>query len=183
MYSRLKREDTPTFRRTQETDDVESGASARGVLRDHLKQELLVGGCVLRRRDLLRPDQRHVGLWDQGSGPPEKRGADHHSPLDRENLPKHNAQASDGSVRRDVQRADALQWGLQRIPGRVGPRGRARAAIMVSLLTWTGTSRSVSLCVFAIAALTFVSAYLSTETYDEEMTEEVAKEEGIAMRG
>jgi hypothetical protein len=54
---------------------------------------------------------------------------------------------------------------------------------MVSLLTWTGTSRSVSLCVFAIAALTFVSAYLSTETYDEEMTEEVAKEEGIAMRG
>ena len=55
--------------------------------------------------------------------------------------------------------------------------------IMVSLLTWTGTSLSVSFYILAMAALTFVSVYLITETYEDEMAEDVAEEEGVAARG
>jgi metabolite-proton symporter len=55
--------------------------------------------------------------------------------------------------------------------------------IMVSLLDWTGTSLSVSLYVFAMAALTFFSVYLVTETYEDEMAEDVAEEEGAAAKG
>jgi MFS family permease len=46
--------------------------------------------------------------------------------------------------------------------------------IMVSLLQWTGTSLSVSFYILAMAAITFVSVYLITETYDDEMAEDVA---------
>ncbi|HZC19081.1 MAG TPA: MFS transporter, partial [Rubrobacteraceae bacterium] len=55
--------------------------------------------------------------------------------------------------------------------------------IMVSLLAWTGTSLSVSFYILAMAALTFVSVYLITETYEGEMAEDVAEEEGVAARG
>jgi len=55
--------------------------------------------------------------------------------------------------------------------------------IMVSLLEWTGTSISVSFYILAMAALTFVSVYLITETYEDEMTEDVAEEEGVAAGG
>ena len=55
--------------------------------------------------------------------------------------------------------------------------------IMVSLLDWTGTSLSVSLYIFAMAALTFFSVYLVTETYEDEMAEDVAEEEGAATKG
>ena len=47
---------------------------------------------------------------------------------------------------------------------------------MVWLLEKTGTSLSVSFYIFAMAALTFISVYLITETYGEEMTEDVAVE-------
>ncbi len=52
--------------------------------------------------------------------------------------------------------------------------------IMVSLLDWTGTSLSVSLYMFAMAALTFFCVLLVTETYEDEMAEDVAEEEGAA---
>jgi hypothetical protein len=51
---------------------------------------------------------------------------------------------------------------------------------MVSLLDWTGTSVSVSLYMFAMAALTFFCVLLVTETYEDEMAEDVAEEEGAA---
>ena len=54
--------------------------------------------------------------------------------------------------------------------------------IMVWLLDTTGTSFSVSLYMFAMAALTFFSVYLVTETYEGEMAEDVAEEEGAAAR-
>ena len=47
---------------------------------------------------------------------------------------------------------------------------------MVSLLESTGTSLSVSLYVFAMAVVTFVSVYLITETYEDEMTRDQARE-------
>ena len=49
--------------------------------------------------------------------------------------------------------------------------------IMVSLLAWTGTSLSVSLYVFAMAALTFFCVYMITDTYEDEMAEDVAEKE------
>jgi sugar phosphate permease len=52
--------------------------------------------------------------------------------------------------------------------------------IMVSLLDWTGTSLSVSLYMGAMAAVTFFSVYMVTETYEDEMAEDVAEEEGAA---
>lgn len=52
--------------------------------------------------------------------------------------------------------------------------------IMVSLLDWTGTSVSVSLYIFAMAVLTFFCVYLVTETYEDEMAEDVAEEEGTS---
>ena len=52
--------------------------------------------------------------------------------------------------------------------------------IMVSLLDWTGTSLSVSLYMGAMAAVTFFSVYVVTETYEDEMAEDVAEEEGAA---
>jgi metabolite-proton symporter len=54
--------------------------------------------------------------------------------------------------------------------------------IMVWLLDTTGTSFSVSLYMFAMAVLTFFSVYLVTETYEGEMAEDVAEEEGAAAR-
>jgi hypothetical protein len=53
---------------------------------------------------------------------------------------------------------------------------------MASLLTWMGTSLSVAIHVFAMMVVTFVSVYLVTETYEEEMTEDMTQEEGIAAR-
>jgi metabolite-proton symporter len=55
--------------------------------------------------------------------------------------------------------------------------------IMVWLLDTTGTSFSVSLYIFAMAAITFFSVYLVTETYEGEMAEDVAEEEGAPAKG
>jgi MFS family permease len=52
--------------------------------------------------------------------------------------------------------------------------------IMVSLLDWTGTSVSVSLYIFAMAVLSFFCVYMVTETYEDEMAEDVAEEEGTS---
>jgi MFS transporter, MHS family, shikimate and dehydroshikimate transport protein len=56
---------------------------------------------------------------------------------------------------------------------------------MVWLLESTGTSLSVSLYVFAMAVVTFVSVYLITETYEDEMTRDQARatEEEAATTG
>ena len=48
--------------------------------------------------------------------------------------------------------------------------------IMVWLLETTGTSLSVSVYVFLMAAITFFSVYLVTETYEDEMTRDQARE-------
>jgi MHS family shikimate/dehydroshikimate transporter-like MFS transporter len=50
--------------------------------------------------------------------------------------------------------------------------------IMVWLLDRTGTSLSVSFYMLAMAAITFVSVYLITETYEDEMAQDVAGESG-----
>jgi hypothetical protein len=50
-------------------------------------------------------------------------------------------------------------------------------------LDTTGTSISVSIYMFAMACLTFFSVYLVTETYEDEMAEDVAEEEGAAAKG
>jgi MFS family permease len=61
--------------------------------------------------------------------------------------------------------------------------GGLAPTIMVSLLAWTGTSLSVSVYIFAMAVVTFVSVYLITETYEDEMVEDVAEEEGVPAGG
>ncbi|MCA1717887.1 MAG: MHS family MFS transporter [Actinobacteria bacterium] len=61
--------------------------------------------------------------------------------------------------------------------------GGLAPTIMVSLLAWTGTSLSVSFYILAMAAVTFVSVYLITETYEGELTEDVAEEEGVPAGG
>ena len=48
--------------------------------------------------------------------------------------------------------------------------------IMVSLLEATGTSLSVSFYVFAMAVVTFLSVYLITETYEDELTQDQIQE-------
>ncbi len=48
--------------------------------------------------------------------------------------------------------------------------------IMVWLLETTGTSLSVSFYMLAMAAITFVSVYLITHTYEDEMARDVAQE-------
>jgi MFS transporter, MHS family, shikimate and dehydroshikimate transport protein len=48
--------------------------------------------------------------------------------------------------------------------------------IMVWLLESTGTSLSVSFYMFLMAAITFFSVYLVTETYEDEMTRDQARE-------
>ncbi|HKH38481.1 MAG TPA: MFS transporter, partial [Rubrobacter sp.] len=48
--------------------------------------------------------------------------------------------------------------------------------IMVWLLETTGTSLSVSFYMFLMAAITFFSVYLVTETYEDEMTRDQARE-------
>jgi MFS transporter, MHS family, shikimate and dehydroshikimate transport protein len=48
--------------------------------------------------------------------------------------------------------------------------------IMVWLLDTTGTSLSVSVYVFAMAVITFVSVYLITETYEDELTQDQIQE-------
>jgi metabolite-proton symporter len=55
--------------------------------------------------------------------------------------------------------------------------------IMVWLLDTTGTSFSVSLYIFVMAAITFFSVYMVTETYEGEMAEDVAEEEGAPAKG
>jgi MFS transporter, MHS family, shikimate and dehydroshikimate transport protein len=55
--------------------------------------------------------------------------------------------------------------------------------IMVWLLDKTGTSISVSFYMLAMATITFVPVYLITETYEDEMAQDVADEsEAIAPR-
>ena len=48
--------------------------------------------------------------------------------------------------------------------------------IMVWLLETTGTSLSISFYVLAMAAVTFLSVYLITETYEDELTQDQVKE-------
>jgi metabolite-proton symporter len=49
--------------------------------------------------------------------------------------------------------------------------------IMVWLLDKTGTSLSVSFYVFAMSAITFISVYLITETYEDELTRDQSRGE------
>ena len=55
--------------------------------------------------------------------------------------------------------------------------------IMVWLLDKTGTSLSVSFYMLAMAAITFISVYLITETYEGEMSADVAEEESETVAG
>jgi len=55
--------------------------------------------------------------------------------------------------------------------------------IMVWLLEKTGTSLSISFYILAMAAITFLSVYLITQTYEDEMAEDVARETVAGKRG
>jgi len=55
--------------------------------------------------------------------------------------------------------------------------------IMTSLLALTGTSASVSAYIVIMAAISFASVYLITETYEGEMSEDLATREGATARG
>ena len=55
--------------------------------------------------------------------------------------------------------------------------------IMTSLLALTGTSASVAAYIAVMGAISFVSVYLITETYEDEMSEEMAGGEGVAASG
>jgi MFS transporter, MHS family, shikimate and dehydroshikimate transport protein len=61
--------------------------------------------------------------------------------------------------------------------------GGLAPTIMVSLLATTHTSLSVSFYILAMAVISFVSAYLITETYEGEMAGDVAEKEGVAAGG
>lgn len=52
--------------------------------------------------------------------------------------------------------------------------------IMTSLLAATGTSMSVAVYIVVMAVISFGAVYLITETYEDEMSEEIAGEEGAA---
>nr|CAA9411386.1 MAG: Uncharacterized MFS-type transporter [uncultured Rubrobacteraceae bacterium] len=52
--------------------------------------------------------------------------------------------------------------------------------IMTSLLALTGTSASVAAYIAVMAAISFGSVYLITETYEDEMSEDVAEAEEVA---
>ena len=61
--------------------------------------------------------------------------------------------------------------------------GGLAPTIMVSLLTYFETSLSVSFYILFMAAVTFISVYLITETFEGEMSEDMAKQEGAATEG
>jgi metabolite-proton symporter len=52
--------------------------------------------------------------------------------------------------------------------------------IMTSLLAATGTSMSVAVYIVVMAVISFGAVYLITETYEDEMSEEIGGEEGVA---
>jgi metabolite-proton symporter len=52
--------------------------------------------------------------------------------------------------------------------------------IMTSLLAATGSSMSVAVYIVVMAVISFGAVYLITETYEDEMSEEIAGEEGVA---
>ena len=54
--------------------------------------------------------------------------------------------------------------------------GGLASIIMVSLLEATGTSLSISFYILAMATITFVSVYLITATYGDEMTRDQVRE-------
>src|SRR5215217_702942 len=106
----------------------------------------------------------------------QNRVPDHPRALYRADVPEHDVRSAGRALLRDVQRAGALLGGFDRLPGRVCLCGGLAPIIMVWLLETTGTSLSVSLYVFAMAVVTFVSVYLITETYEDEMTRDQVRE-------
>jgi MFS transporter, MHS family, shikimate and dehydroshikimate transport protein len=52
--------------------------------------------------------------------------------------------------------------------------------IMTSLLAATGTSMSVAVYIVVMAVISFGAVYLITETYEDEMSEEIGGEDGVA---
>ena len=84
------------------------------------------------------------------------------------------------ALRRDVQRAGALLGASIGYQGASVLRAGSRRSSW-SLLEATGTSLSVSFYVLAMSIITFVSVYLITATYGDEMTRDQAgatEEEG-----
>src|SRR5687768_5415679 len=78
--------------------------------------------------------------------------------------------------------SEMLSWAGRCASAWVGDQGASVFAaglariIMVSLLESTGTSLSVSVYVVAMAVVTYVSVYLITETYEDEMTRDQARQ-------
>ena len=101
---------------------------------------------------------------------------DHARSLYRADVPGHDVRAAGRALLRDVQRAGTPLGCFDRLPGRIcfcgGPGFHHHGLASES----TGTSLSISLYVFAMAVVTFVSVYLITETYEDEMTQDQVRE-------
>jgi hypothetical protein len=59
----------------------------------------------------------------------------------------------------------------------------ARTGRRVLLLAWADSYWPVALYVMAAALISFVSVYLATESFREELTEELAREPGATASG
>lgn len=240
LYIQLRLEDTPAFRRLQESQeedgDAESGSPVLEVLRNHPKQVLLAGGAFFvvngtyyvlisgildygtRDLGLSRSAMLTTVLISSAVSIPALTGFAALTDrvgrrwvymigaallglwafpmfwlIDTRNLVLITIALSIGQLFLSIMYgpqaalfAEMFSRQVRYSGASIGYQGASALAgglapiIMVSLLAWTGTSLSVSFYIFAMAALTFVSVYLITETYEDEMNEDVAEEEGVA---
>ena len=116
----------------------------------------------------------------------QERVTDHPRALNRADVPKYDVRPAGRAFRGDVQRKGTLLGRLDRLPGRLHLRRGPCSHNHGVLLETTGTSLSISIYVFLMAAITFFSVYLITETYEGEMTqdqEQETEEEEAATAG
>src|ERR671910_946570 len=194
MYIQLRLEDTPAFRRLQErqqeAQEEEGGAQQRSpvlqVIREHPKQILLAAGAFFVVNGsfyVMITGMLDYGTRDLGLTRSAMLTAVLISSVAQIFMLPAWSILSDRVGRRPVYLSGAVLLGLWAFPlfWLVDTRNIV-PIIMVWLLDTTGTSFSVSLYMFAMAALTFFSVYLVTETYEGEMAQDVAEEEGAAAR-
>src|SRR5829696_2746771 len=174
MYIQLRLEETPAFRHLeeqQEGNETQERSPVLEVIKEHPKQILLAGGAFfvvngsfyILISGILDYGTRSLGLSSEAMLTAVLISSAIQIPA-----LLGFAALTDRVGRRPVYLIGAILLGLWAFP-------------MVWLLETTGTSLSVSFYILAMAAITFLSVYLITDTYEDEMTEDVAGEsEAIA---